>query len=302
MPVKPLAYVVVLNYNGLQDTVECLESLARVTYRRLRVVMVDNGSSDGSGSALASRYPRHDFIQNERNLGFAGGYNAGIRLALERGAEYVCILNNDTTVSGGFLEPLVGALEKDGSAGIAGPVVCEHSRPDIVQSAGARANLYLGKFYGLHAGERRAGVAGISGVDYVSGACMLFRSSVARIVGYIPEDYFLFFEETEWCLKARKSGFGVICVGDSVIWHKGSGSTKNVSGAIAYFMARNQIVFEKRNASRLQWVTFLATRIFVFSLGLVRRWATGTLNGDMIRGVRDGLAYNGRKDGGSSGP
>jgi GT2 family glycosyltransferase len=302
MPVQPLAYVVVLNYNGLLDTIACLESLARVTYRRHRLVIVDNGSSDGSGNALARRYPWHDFIQNERNLGFAGGYNVGIKLGLEQGADYVCILNNDTAVSSGFLEPLVGALEKDGSIGIAGPVVCEHDRPDIVQTAGAKANLYLGKFYGLHAGEHRSEIGGITDVDYISGACMLFRCSLAMDIGYIPEDYFLFFEETEWCLKARKSGFRVVCVGDSVIWHKGSSSTKNVPGAIAYFMARNQIIFEKKNASRLQWATFVVTRIIVFCLGLVRRWASGTLNRDMIKGVRDGLAYRGRTDGGISGP
>lgn len=288
---RPPVYVVVLNYNGAEDTVECLESLRRADDSCFRVVVVDNCSTDGSADLLRRGYPEHLFIQTGANLGYAGGYNAGIRCALDRGADHVCILNNDTTVSPGFLGPMLRAMDADPAAGIIGPMVCEHRDPDIVQAAGSAANLYLGRFRQLHSGERRDEVRGLFEADYVGGACLLVRAGLVRKIGAIPEHYFLFFEETEWCLAARRAGYKVLCDCDSVIYHKGSRSTRRVAGAIAYYMTRNQIIFERRNATALQWSTFLVYRTFQFALSMAKGLITGRIDRDMVRGFRDGLAY-----------
>lgn len=292
---RPLVYIIVLNYNGYQDTLECLESLGRVTYGNFRVAVVDNCSTDGSEKEIRANYPGHTFIQTGRNLGYAGGNNAGIRLALEGRADYVCLLNNDTTVTPDFLEPLVNLLEQDRTAGIAGPMVCDYYDQDVIQATGSRADLYLGKFYQLNQGKKKDEVRGVLEVDYVAGACLLIRSGLIQEIGMVPEEYFLFFEETEWCLKARRAGQKVVCVCESLIHHKGSKSTEKVRGIQEYYMTRNQIIFEKRNADRLQWTAFLLYRWCWMFLSLAKGIFAGGINRDMLRGFRDGMRY--RRDG-----
>lgn len=292
---RPLVYIIVLNYNGCRDTLECLESLGRVSYGNFRVVVVDNCSTDGSEAEIRARYHGHMFIQTGKNLGYAEGNNAGIRLALEGRTDYVCLLNNDTTVTPDFLGPLVDLLEQDQTAGIAGPMVCDYYDRDVIQATGSRADLYLGKFYQLNQGKKKDEVRGVLEVDYVAGACLLIRSELVEKIGLVPEEYFLFFEETEWCLKARRAGQKVVCVCESLIHHKGSKSTEKVGGIQEYYMTRNQIIFEQRNAGRLQWTVFLLHRNYRMALSLAKGLFTGGVNRDMMRGFQDGMRY--RRDG-----
>ncbi len=288
---RPLIYIIVLNYNGCKDTLECLESLGRVSYDNFRVTVVDNCSTDGSEALIRAGHPEHDFIQTGKNLGYAGGNNLGIRRALEQKADYVCILNNDTTVEPGFLEPLVAQMELDPATGIAGPKVCDYYDRNTIQATGSRANLFLGKFYQLNGGKNRDDVQGVFEVDYVAGACLLIRSDLIKKIGLIPEEYFLFFEETEWCLKARRAGQKVVCVCESLIYHKGSKSTEKVGGIQEYYMTRNQIIFEKRNAGRLQWAVFYLHRMYRMALSLAKGWVKGWMSRDMLKGFKDGIKY-----------
>jgi len=292
---QPLVYIIVLNYNGCRDTLECLESLERVSYVSFRVVVVDNCSTDESDLEIRAKYPGHKFIQTGKNLGYAGGNNLGIRLALENKADYVCLLNNDTTVTPDFLEPLVNWMEQDKTTGIAGPKVCDYYKQDIIQATGSKANLFLGKFYQLNRGKKKDGVQGVLEVDYVAGACLLIRSELISKIGLVSEEYFLFFEETEWCLKAKRAGQKVVCVCESVIFHKGSKSTEKVSGIQEYYMTRNQIIFEKRNAGRGQLAAFYLHRMCRMALSLAKGIFTGRFNRDMLKGFRDGMRY--RRDG-----
>jgi GT2 family glycosyltransferase len=292
---RPLVYIIVLNYNGCRDTEECLESLEGVSYGNFRVVVVDNCSDDGSEAEIKAKYPGHTFIQTGKNLGYAGGNNKGIGLALENQADYICLLNNDTTVIPDFLEPLVNLLEQDKAVGIAGPKVCDYYDQEIIQATGSKADLFLGKFYQLNRGKKKDQVQGVLEVDYVAGACLLIRSGLISKIGLVPEEYFLFFEETEWCLKAKRAGQRVVCVCESLIHHKGSKSTEKVSGIQEYYMTRNQIIFEIRNASEIQWVVFYLYRLFQIALSLAKGIFTGRFNRDMLKGFRDGMRY--RRDG-----
>jgi GT2 family glycosyltransferase len=292
---RPLVYIVVLNYNGLEDTLACLASLKRASYPNFRVAVVDNCSSDGSEAAIRSRHPELELIQTGKNLGYAGGNNAGIRRALEQKADYVCLLNNDTEVDPDFLGPLVEWMERDRDTGIAGPKVCDFRDRNIIQATGSKANLFLGKFWQINQGKPRDQVRGVLEVDYVAGACLLIRRSLIEEIGPVPEEYFLFFEETEWCLKARRAGRKVVCVCDSLIYHQGSKTIGKISGTQEYYMTRNQIIFEKRNATPAQWAVFWLHRRYRMALSRLKGRAKGGMNPDMLRGFRDGMRY--RNDG-----
>ncbi|MBU1355262.1 MAG: glycosyltransferase family 2 protein [Candidatus Edwardsbacteria bacterium] len=288
---QPLVYIVVLNYNGYQDTLECLESLEKLSYGNFRVVVADNCSTDASESLIRAGYPGHSFIQTGKNLGYAGGNNAGIRLALEHQADYVCLLNNDTTITPEFLEPLVNWMEQDKITGIVGPKVCDYYDKNIIQATGSRANLFFGKFYQLNGGKNKDEIKGVFEVDYVAGSCLLVRSELISKIGFIPEEYFLFFEETEWCLKFKRAGYKVMCLCESVIYHKGSKSTEKVDGIQEYYMCRNSIIFEKRNANKVQWTIFYLYKLYRMALSLAKGRITGNLNQNMLKGFRDGIGY-----------
>ena len=126
MDKQPLVYIIVLNYKGIDDTIECLESIKKISYNNYRVIIVDNYSCDGSEEKTRNSYPEYTIIQTGKNLGYAGGNNIGIKHALDRDAQYICILNNDVIVENDFLETVIIKLEKNPDWGIAGPKVCEY--------------------------------------------------------------------------------------------------------------------------------------------------------------------------------
>jgi len=142
--VRPNVFIVVLNWNNFPDTAECLRSLAKVRYPRYQVILVDNGSRDGSAEALEKEFPRVTLMRNPVNAGFAGGNNIGIKQALTLGADYVLLLNNDTTVSADFLDALIDFGQEHESAGILGPKVFYYSTPPHIWSMGARAPILTG--------------------------------------------------------------------------------------------------------------------------------------------------------------
>src|SRR5436190_7401977 len=134
----PSVAVIVLNWNGRDDTLACLESLAGLNYDNFQVMVVDNGSTDGSVGAIRPRFPGVEIIETGRNLGFAEGNNVGIRLALDRGMDYVFLLNNDTVVDPSLLSELVAAAERCPEGGIFGAQILYHSDPLKIWFAGAR--------------------------------------------------------------------------------------------------------------------------------------------------------------------
>jgi GT2 family glycosyltransferase len=297
---RPLVYCIVLNFNGALDTIECLESLRRITYGNCRTIIVDNGSSDGSAAEITGTFPDLPLILTGKNLGYAAGNNIGMRRALEQGAAYICILNNDTVVDPGFLEPLIDRMEQDRAIGIAGPKVCEYRDHAVIQATGSRANLFLGTFPQLNKGANRDAVHGLIAADYVGGACMLASRGTIAAIGMMPEHYFLFFEETEWCHTAKLHHFDVVCVCDSVVYHKGAQATGKIHGIQDYYMTRNQIIFEKRNATGPQLAVFLAYRTLQVAGSLAKRLITGNPNRDMFKGFWDGIKYR-RTDAGEAG-
>lgn len=245
----PKVSIVVLNWNGYKDTLECVQSLRKVLYPALEIMVVDNGSIDGSLNALKRRFPSGlKFIETGRNLGFAGGCNAGIRQALKDGADYVLLLNNDTVVAPDFVSELVAAAKGEPEAGILCSKVYFHDRPDVIWYSGAYFNSLIG--WGRHLGfnKKGGGESGVCETGRPTGCAMMVRRDLCERTGLFDEDYFCYAEDLDWGMRARKAGFKVLYVPSSRVWHKVSASSGAVGTAASlYYSTRNTLRCVDRN-------------------------------------------------------
>ena len=251
--------IVILNYNNFEDTIECVQSLrSAINSEKYKIVIVDNASTNDSVSKLNNVLSPIEIIVSSENRGYAHGNNIGIKYAEQAGYEYICILNNDTIIDADFIETCKNELKNNSQVAFVSPALVEYKDNNLIQSTGGDIFINKGIVTLKNHGARRGELLPKIESDYIGGACIMFRTSILKSVGYIPENYFLFFEETEWCYKAQKIGYKNICLTDSYIYHKGSVSIKSVSGLQEYLMARNRVVFVRRNIdSRIRYYCFL---------------------------------------------
>jgi GT2 family glycosyltransferase len=239
---------VVLNWNGGDDTLAALESLADV-----ETVCVDNGSDDGSPDAIAARFPGVELIRTGVNLGFSGGNNVGIRRALARGADWVLLLNNDAVADAALPAALAAAAAARPDAGVLACKVFFAEPPDVLMYAGGRVNLRLG-YWGRQDGfgQRDDGrFDTLRDVDRATGAAMAVSRAAIEQAGLLDESLFAYAEDTEWCLRIREAGFGVVFVPDAKVWHVGSASTGGLrSPASIYYDTRNMIAVAEQHDPR----------------------------------------------------
>ena len=248
--VPPLVVAVVLSWNRREETLACLRSLSRVDYARLRVVVVDNGSTDGSAHAVAAAFPAVDLVRNQVNRGYAGGMNDGIRRALELGAEYVVLLNNDVEVEPGFLSALVEEAQRAPEAAALSPVVVFAGRPELVWYAGAPFDPARG-YNGRITGYRRpvAEFDQVMETERAAGTALLVPSGVLERIGAFDEELFAYSEDTDWSLRARDAGYRLLVVPAARVRHKVSLSSGGEnSPATLYYGLRNSLVVAERHA------------------------------------------------------
>lgn len=249
-----LTYIIILNWNNWQDTIECVRSCYELDYREFRIVVVDNGSEDNSEQILKSEFPDLKIIQTGANLGFAGGNNIGITYALQQGAKYVWLLNNDTVVEPAALANLVSALEKDSESAAVGSKIRYFFDSQRIWFAGGMCNYSTGETEHLGMGEIDKGQCDVTReVDYITGCSLLARCSVIRQLGVMQEEYFLYFEETDWCTRIRRNGYKLIYVPQSLVFHKESASTGVRSPLFYYYMTRNRLYFLKQRGINVKW-------------------------------------------------
>jgi GT2 family glycosyltransferase len=211
---------IVLNWNGWRDTVDCLEVLRESTYSNMETMVVDNGSTDDSVSRIRDAHPRVAIIETHRNLGFAGGNNAGIRHALAQGAEYVWLLNNDTTPAPDALSALVAKATSDSRLGAVASVSYYADSPSRVEAwAGAHVNLWYGS--GRNSTQPRPD----EWFHSLNGTSILISKAALEDAGLLDEGFFLYWEDTEFCLRLRKRGWRLGAAQDSKVLHKVSAST-----------------------------------------------------------------------------
>ena len=231
---QPCVYVVVLNWNGWQDTLECVHSLRGMEYGNLHAVVVDNGSSNDSVDRLREACPEISIVRTGKNLGFAAGNNVGIRFALKNGADYVFVLNNDTTVAPDALSAFVAFAEKHPEAALLGPRI-NRRNPQREWPISRKLDLLtlLCTFTVLRRVVTR--IPGIRGMFYCTrrepavaqflpGSALFFRAAAFEKIGLFDEKTFLDYEELIMAEKVRSAGFSAYFVPQAVIWHKGSAS------------------------------------------------------------------------------
>ena len=233
--------IVVLNWNGWQDTLACIASLQATTYADFRIVLVDNSSTDGSVDHLQRALPSVELLQAGANLGFGGGCNVGIRHALAQGAEFVWLINSDATVDPGALSALVRVADQNPLAGAIGSVLFDADAVTRVQLwGGGRVGLWLGR--SVH---RQAP----GPIDFVSGASVLLRSAALKQVGQFDEaSFFMYWEDTDLGFRLRKAGWKLAVAEDSKIWHKQSTSLGLGNPLLDEYATRSCVRFLRRHA------------------------------------------------------
>lgn len=217
---SPTVCAVVLNWCGEGDTVECVESLQRSNYSRLDIILVDNGSPDGSGERLQARFPTLPFVQTGQNLGYAGGNNRGIAAALAREAAYVLVLNNDTVVDSACVERLVETAQQTGAAVVA-PKILHYAAPSVVWYAGG--DFSVRRVMGVHRDEGcadRPDREDSAPITFATGCCFLASVELLRVVGGFDESYFAYAEDLEFSVRVVKAGCTMRVDPRARIYHK----------------------------------------------------------------------------------
>jgi GT2 family glycosyltransferase len=273
---NPKVFILILHYGEQKDTLECLDSLKKLDYPNFEVLAIDNDPNHRLGD-LSFGY-KITKIVNAENFGFSGGNNTGIKYALDKEANYILLLNNDTVIEPEFLKKLIEVGEEDEKIGILGPVIYKCGTDEIHFSGGKIGWLY---------NEARH-VPGAS--DFITGACFLIKRKVIEKIGLMPEVYFLYFEDAEWCLRARKAGFSCKVVKGAKISHKVSKNTQEYSFSYIYYQYRNGLLLAKRNAPllikiiayKMSFLIYLKQIIKLILIPSKKEWAKAA-----IRGIED---------------
>jgi hypothetical protein len=292
---NPKVFIIILNWNGKNDTLECLNSLKKITYKNYKVVIVDNGSKDDSVKEIKRNFPNTIIIQNKKNLGFAEGSNVGIRYALKNKADYVLLLNNDTIVDRRFLSEMVKVAESDEKIGIIGSKIYYVKLPNTIWFAGGSIGLKKGIFAHLGQGEKDSKeYSNLGNVDYITGCAMLIKKSVIKSIGLLDHNYFSYVEDVDFCVRAKNAGYKIMLAPKSHIWHKVSCSSGGEDSLLKlYYQNRNKILFIRKHANKkiklLFFLHFFKDKAIEIMILTIKRKTANTRA--ILRGIYDGLIY-----------
>jgi hypothetical protein len=210
----------------------------------VRLLLVDNGSSDGSAAAARKAFPDVEVLETGSNLRFAGGNNAGMRLALSSGADFLILLNNDTLVDPGFVSRLMERMQQDLRCSIVAPKILYAGEPDRLWFAGGAVSLWSGtmRHIGIRETDRGQHDSPLE-IDYASGCCLMIRRSIVERIGMLDETYRMYGEDTDWCMRARRAGYTVWYEPSAKIWHRVSVS---VGGHLSWYKQRHKALSNMR--------------------------------------------------------
>ena len=246
---KPKIAIILLNYNGEIDTLECLESIKKINYLNFQTIIVDNASNDNLCEIILKNYPEIHLIANSDNFGFAEGNNIGIRYALKNNFDFIFLLNNDTIVDSEILNAFISASIEKPKAGILGAKIYQYQNKEIIDHFGGFWDKEKAEFKSLANGEKDLKkYSKITEVDYVCGCSFFVKAQAFKEIGLLEKDFFLIWEESDFCTRAKRNGFKIYAVPKALLWHKISASFLG-KPHMHYYWWRNRLLWIKRNQS-----------------------------------------------------
>lgn len=249
--------IITVNYNQFQVNIDFLKSLIKYPYRgATEVIFVDNGSEEHYEAKYKEIYPELIYIRSAENLGFAGGNNLGIAAAKN---DYLLFLNNDVEISENYINTMVSTMEDNPDIGLLSPLILYFDHPNIIQYAGfSKMNYVTCRNKGVGFGEVNTNqyLTDDRETGYCHGAAMMCRKGDLAEVGTMDENYFLYYEELDWCERFKKAGKKIWFIGNAHIYHKESMSVGKESRLKSYFMTRNRMLFIRKNTSAANTVIF----------------------------------------------
>lgn len=242
---KDSVYIILVNYNGVNDTIACIESIKKNEHNcEYKIIVVDNNSTDNSVEILSKNQDIH-FIESHANNGFAIGNNIGIDYALKDGADYILLLNNDTIITENSISKLLNALKQNEDIGIVGCRIMYDDNKELINYCGGRFNWYKGITVHEHYKQKfNNDMPECMDTEFITGCCMLITKEVFEKVGYLPEEYFMYFEDADFCMKVRNANYKLKICTNVVIYHKVSSSSGGEYSEFAIkWITRNRLIF-----------------------------------------------------------
>ncbi|MBU1289930.1 glycosyltransferase family 2 protein [Patescibacteria group bacterium] len=291
----PKVSIIIVTWNGIRHVSDCLESVLKSTYPNYEIIVVDNGSKDGTPELISKKFPEVRLIKKEKNLGFTGGNNEGIKQAE---GEILFLLNDDTKIHSKLIEVLVGELESSPEMGIVGPKIYFMDKPNEIWFAGGKIDWAKSDSFHLGRGLTDKELIGDSKkeVDFITGCSLMIKKEVVDKIGLLDDVFFAFYEDADWCQKAKKAGYQVLYIPFGGVWHIKSATAShvflddlmsqienkkiiarikiylkiirrylsNVNGQ-KYRHYRNRFIFYIRHANFKYKITFLIRFVFIFT-------------------------------------
>ncbi len=267
----PKIVILILNWNGKKDTIECLASLERaLPSPKFATVVIDNGSTDNSVKAIREAFPEVPIIETGKNLGFAGGNNVGIQWALGKSFDWILLLNNDTVIAPDFIASFLKAAKAKPEGKIFGAKIYRYDDRERIDHLGGFWNPALAEFESNAFGKIDDGsFEEMRQVDYVCGCALLMHRSVPEKIGLLEESFFLLWEESDFCARAKKAGFQIWTAPQAKLWHKVSASFTGGKPHMHYFWWRNRLLYLSRNGKGCRKIVF-SEGIKCFKLALLK--------------------------------
>lgn len=288
---RPIVSLITIHFNHLADTIEFIESALKLTYQPLEIIIVDNGSNkEKITDDVVKKYPTVRFIILDKNLGFAGGNNVGMKAAT---GEYFFFLNNDTLLAQGLLYTVVDFMLAHPDAGMASPKVLYPDGQTIQYAGAIGINPMTGRGKRIGLFEKDHGQYDKNyATDLGHGAALIVPRKVAEKIGPMPEAYFLYYEEHDWCMSARRMGYKMYYIGTAHVIHKESVSTGgDESPQKTYYLSRNRLLFMRRNFSGSKYLAgLLFFAVLAAPKNLIRHLIRGRI--DLAKAFMKGISWN----------
>ncbi len=287
--------VIILNWNGKKDTLECLESLKKIHYSNFQILLVDNGSTDDSVAVIKKEHPEITIIETGENLGFAAGNNEGIRKST---ADYIFLLNNDTIVDPHILNALVKTIQSDPKIGILGAKPYLYDEPTKLDHFGGMWNQKKGVFdlVGLRQIDNEGAWDSSQTIDYACGCALFVKKEVFEKIGFLEPQFFLIWEEADFCFRAREAGFSTMTCPEAKLWHKVSASFVGGKTHSTYFWWRNRFLWIERNRTLPQILSLYVRILIPDILNLYKLKFLKTLQLQCLRLIRPRDDHKKRKE------